>query len=60
MGRPHVVVDETYKKIRNTRETAFEGKSECTDDNVSGYYASSIAEAIDKAVWILKKQNTKN
>lgn len=29
LGKPHVIVDEKYKKIFNTRETAFYNKDEC-------------------------------
>ena len=56
MGRPHVILNEMYKKVENTRETAFAGKPECTQKNLLGFYVNSIEEAIDKAIWILEEK----
>lgn len=50
MGKPHVMVNEKYGKVRNTRETAFENKTECSEQNLNGFYVENIQEAIEKAI----------
>lgn len=56
MGKPHVIINEKYKKIYNTRESAFYGISECSPDNLRGYYANNVEEAIDIAISILNEK----
>lgn len=58
IGRPHVMINEKYKKVQNTRESAFMGKSECSEDNLRGYYANTIEEAVDKAIALLEADPT--
>ena len=53
MGKPHVMINDKYKKVQNTRETAFRNKPECSDDNLRGYYVENINQAVDKALWLL-------
>ena len=57
IGKPHVIVDEKYKKIFNTRETAFKNKPECSDQYLNAYYAQDPGDAILMAVNILNKKN---
>lgn len=60
LGRPHVILNDRYKKVQNTRDTAFGDKPECTEENVNGYYAESIDEAIDKAIALLANDSPSN
>lgn len=53
MGKQHVIVQDKFKKIENVREAAFGGKSECSSENIHGYYASSIEQAVDIAIRLL-------
>lgn len=55
IGRPHVMINDKFKKVENTRKAAFGDKPECSEDNLRGYYVNTIEEAIDKALWILQK-----
>lgn len=55
IGRPHVMLNDKYKKVQNTREAAFMDKPECSNENLNGYYANTIEEAVEKALWLLKK-----
>lgn len=56
MGKPHVMMNEKYKKVQLTREAAFADKPECSQENLRGYYANSMEEAIDKALWLLDQE----
>jgi exopolysaccharide biosynthesis predicted pyruvyltransferase EpsI len=57
MGKPHVMLNEKYKKVMNTREVAFKDKPECADTYVQGYYVDTIEQSIDKAIDLLKSLN---
>lgn len=57
IGRPHVMINDLYKKVQLTRESAFMGKPECSEENVRGYYVNNIEEAVEKALWILKQDS---
>ena len=48
------MINDKYSKVQKTREAAFMGYTECSDDNLRGYYVKSIEEAVDKALWILE------
>ena len=54
IGKTHIIVDDKYKKIFNTRETAFSNKSECNAKYLQAFYALNPADAIKAAVDILK------
>ena len=56
IGRPHVILNDKYKKVENTREAAFMDKPECSEENLRGYYANTIEEAVEKALWLLRKK----
>lgn len=59
MGKPHIMIDEKYDKIRNTRELAFYGKDECQPKYTGGVYAKNPIDAIKKAVrYFEKHKNT--
>lgn len=51
------MINDKFKKVQNTRELAFRGKPECSDDNLKGYYVDDIDEAINKALWILDQMD---
>jgi exopolysaccharide biosynthesis predicted pyruvyltransferase EpsI len=53
MGKPHVMLNEKYNKIQNTRETALKNKPDCSSDKIMEYYANDIEEAIIKAINLL-------
>lgn len=53
IGRPHVIIDEKHKKIYNTREFAFENKSECEQKYTRSYYSTNPDDALRKAVEML-------
>jgi hypothetical protein len=53
MGKVHIIVDEEYKKILNTRESAFYDKNECRPEFLRAYYAHNPEDAIQKAVKLL-------
>ena len=53
MGKPHVIINEKFKKIYHTRESAFYGKLECSPDYLRGRYANNVEEAIDIAISLL-------
>lgn len=46
LGKPHVIINEKYNKILNTRRAAFEGRPECSSDFIRGYYADGIEQAV--------------
>jgi len=54
IGRPHVIVDEAFKKIYNTRENAFKGKPECAEEFLKASYATDVDDAYAKAIQILR------
>lgn len=54
MGKPHVIINEKYKKIWHTRESAFHGRAECAAEYLGARYANSIEEAIEIAKAILE------
>jgi exopolysaccharide biosynthesis predicted pyruvyltransferase EpsI len=54
LGKPHVIVDDRYKKIFHTRENAFQNKPECGSEHIQSYYARNPRDAIKKAVEFLK------
>ena len=59
IGKPLIIVDEKYKKIFNTLETAFHGKQECDKQFLSYSYATDPMDAVRQAVStleFLKKQ----
>ena len=58
IGRPHIIVDEKYKKIENTRKTAFRGKSACRDEYLQAFQAVSPAHAVQHAVKLLSRMRT--
>ena len=60
IGRPHVMINDRYKKVQQTRESAFMGKPECSEDNLRGYYVNNIEEAVDKALWLLKQDSIRS
>lgn len=55
MGKPHVIINEKYKKVYYTRESAFYGISQCSPDDLRGYYANSIEDAILIAIKLLNE-----
>ena len=54
LGKPHIIINEKYKKIENTRNLAFKNIDECNSKIVKEYYANDPDEAIFKAVELLK------
>ena len=60
MGKPHVIINEKYKKILYTRKAAFEGKPECSSEYLKGFYANNIGEAINMAKSILDETFSSN
>ena len=61
MDKPHVIVNDEMNgghfEARNTREAAFKDRAECRKENLSGYYANDIVEALDKSVLLLDKND---
>jgi exopolysaccharide biosynthesis predicted pyruvyltransferase EpsI len=55
IGKPHVIVDEAFKKIYNTRENAFKGKPECGEEFIRASYAKDVDDAYAKAVEMLHR-----
>lgn len=53
MGKPHVILDEKYKKISNTRKTAFEPHKECSHETLKSWYAKDIDDAILQGIQVL-------
>lgn len=60
MGKPHVMINDRYKKVELTRKTAFENIKECSEENLKGFYAVNIEDGLQKAVWLLKQDNSSN
>jgi exopolysaccharide biosynthesis predicted pyruvyltransferase EpsI len=57
LGKVHIIVDDLYKKIFNTRESAFSDKFECRPEFLRSYYAFSPKDAVKKAVEILNSED---
>jgi exopolysaccharide biosynthesis predicted pyruvyltransferase EpsI len=57
MGKPHVMINDKFSKVSNTRESAFYGKPECSPEYTRGYYAENIAEAVQLAKAILDTED---
>lgn len=55
IGKPHVIVDEKFKKIYNTREAAFRDKKECNQEYLNGYYSSDPIDGAQKSMEILEE-----
>eukprot|EP00475_Leptophrys_vorax_P008028 TRINITY_DN15146_c0_g1_i1.p1 TRINITY_DN15146_c0_g1~~TRINITY_DN15146_c0_g1_i1.p1 ORF type:complete len:492 (-),score=127.47 TRINITY_DN15146_c0_g1_i1:1159-2634(-) len=55
MNKPHIIIENTYGKIKGTRDLAFEGIESCSEDIIQGFYADDIAGAIDQVKRILGK-----
>lgn len=53
MGKPHVMINDRYRKVELTRTAAFENKTECTEENLRGFYAVNIEDGLQKALWLL-------
>ena len=50
MHKPHIVLDQEYKKINHTRSTAFKFSKTCQDKELMRYdQADSIEEAVQMA-----------
>ena len=50
MNKPHVIIDQSYNKITNTREVAFGVSTSCSDNKKLRYEkASSLEEAVSIA-----------
>lgn len=54
MGKPHVMLNEMYRKVQNTRETAFRNKPDCESGKILGFYVDDIEEAIEKAIELVE------
>ncbi|KAJ3079448.1 hypothetical protein HK102_003776 [Quaeritorhiza haematococci] len=54
MGKPHVYMDNTYRKISNLRDSTFLEPA-CSDDNLQGYGATSYEEIADRTVQLVKR-----
>ena len=58
LHKPHVYVDQSYGKIRKTREVAFDVSEKCKDKEEMKFdEAENIEEASWKAARMLKKEN---
>ena len=55
IGKPHVIVDDAFKNIYNTRENAFKGKPECGEEFVKASYAKDVDDAYAKAIQMLHR-----
>lgn len=53
LGKPHVIVDDKFKKIYNTRESAFKNKIQCKQDYFGSFYSTSPLDAAKKTISIL-------
>lgn len=54
IGRPHIIINDKYKKIENTRKFAFHDKPECAAEYLNEFYVDTPEEAVQLAVKILK------
>lgn len=58
MNKPHVVIDQVYKKISYTRSVAFNASKTCLDKDKMRYdEADSVEDAILLAAKMIKKFN---
>ncbi|RNA37104.1 exopolysaccharide biosynthesis [Brachionus plicatilis] len=57
IGRPHIIINEKYKKIFNTRSTAFGNKTECNRKFLKEYYAENPETAAKMAFNLLISKN---
>ena len=53
MEKPHVYLDNSYKKIANVRTSAFGKYPECSEENLRAAAAHSLEESIVKAMEML-------
>lgn len=53
MGKPHIIINEKYNKIINTRKSAFDGKSECQSRHLNEHYVEDINQAAHLAKFLL-------
>lgn len=60
MGKPHVMINDRYKKVELTRKAAFGRITECSEENLNGFYAVNIEDGLQKALWLLKQDGTSN
>ncbi|KAI9099820.1 triose-phosphate transporter family-domain-containing protein [Phlyctochytrium arcticum] len=54
MGKPHIYLDNSYKKITEVRRAAFEDKEECSDTVLQGSFADSPSKAAERAIGLLQ------
>ncbi|KNC97094.1 uncharacterized protein SPPG_09475 [Spizellomyces punctatus DAOM BR117] len=55
MGKPHIYLDNSYKKITQVRKAAFADKPECSDENLQAEYADNPLVAAEMAIKRLHK-----
>ena len=53
MDKPHVIIDDKFNKISNTRDLAFEQFDECDAKYLRAYYARDIDAALKQGVKVL-------
>lgn len=53
MGKPHIMINDKFKKVFNTRDSAFRGKQECNHTHLRGFYATDIIDALKIAKRLL-------
>lgn len=57
MGKYHIYIDNTYHKVEHTRKLALSHEA-CTQDNVHGFKALNMEEAIAKGVELSKEYDS--
>jgi pyruvyl transferase EpsO len=55
IGKPHIIINDKYKKIVNTRQAAFSNKNECESRYLNEFYVENPEEAVQLAVKILTR-----
>ncbi len=55
IGKPHIIINDKYKKIVNTRQAAFSNKAECESRYLNEFYVDNPDKAVKKAIKILRQ-----
>jgi len=54
MDKPHVIIDDKFNKISNTRDLAFGLFDECNEKYLRAYYARDVDAALVQGIKVLR------
>ncbi len=60
LGKTHIMIDQSYGKINGCREVAFAKSAMCRDADMHAFTASTLDDALERAVALLARAHYYN